>query len=70
MTETLKKTFEVNLTQLEKIVNEIESGKLSLEESLKKFENGIQLYKVLKKELSSAEKKIKKLTDDLKEEDL
>lgn len=65
-----KKPFETNLSTLEKIVQEIESGKLPLEESLKKFEDGIQLYKVLKKELTSAEKKIKKLTDDLKEEDL
>lgn len=65
-----KKPFESNLSNLEKIVQEIESGKLPLEESLKKFEDGIQLYKALKKELTSAEKKIKKLTDDLKEEDL
>lgn len=70
MTDAAKKPFEANLTNLEKIVHEIEAGKLPLEESLKKFEDGIQLYKVLKKELTSAEKKIKKLTDDLKEEDL
>lgn len=61
--------FEKKLEGLESIVRDIESGKLDLDESLKKFEEGITLYKDLKKHISSAEKKIKILTDDLKEED-
>jgi exodeoxyribonuclease VII small subunit len=61
--------FEKKLETLESIVKDIETGKLDLDESLKKFEEGITLYKDLKKQISSAEKKIKILTDELKEED-
>ena len=37
--------FEKALKELEKIVRELESGDVSLDESLKKFEKGIELYK-------------------------
>lgn len=59
--------FEENLEQLEKIVRDLESGKLTLEESLKKFERGVDLYRGCKDQLSNAEKKIAKLTEDLEE---
>ncbi|MEI8347645.1 MAG: exodeoxyribonuclease VII small subunit [Pseudomonadota bacterium] len=62
--------FEKNLTSLEQIVKDLESGKLSLEDGLSKFESGVELYKKCKDFLSQAEKKIKLLTEDLKEEGL
>lgn len=64
-----KKNLEEILVDLESTVNELESGNLSLDESIKQFENGVKLYKECKSQLSKAEKKIKVLTDSLKEED-
>lgn len=61
--------FENSLKELEKIVRELESGEVSLDESLKKFEKGIELYRECRNTLDSAEKKIKILTDSLKEID-
>jgi exodeoxyribonuclease VII small subunit len=54
--------FEKDLEKLEKIVESLEEGGLSLDASLKKFEEGIGLAKRCEKALSSAEKKIEKLT--------
>ncbi|MBP9674009.1 MAG: exodeoxyribonuclease VII small subunit [Bacteriovoracaceae bacterium] len=64
------KNFEEQLNKLEEIVGELESGNLSLDESLKKFEKGMELYKGCKQVLDSAEKKIKVLTESLLEKDL
>ncbi len=61
--------FETSLKELEKIVRELESGEVSLDESLKKFEVGIDLYKKCRQTLEGAEKRIKILSDSLKESD-
>lgn len=61
--------FESSLKELEKIVRELESGEVNLDESLKKFEKGIELYKDCRQTLQAAEKKIKILSDSLKEID-
>jgi exodeoxyribonuclease VII small subunit len=61
--------FEKSLKDLEKIVRELESGEVNLDESLKKFEQGIELYKNCRSTLERAEKKIKILSDSLKEID-
>ncbi len=61
--------FENSLLDLEKIVRELESGDVSLDDSLKKFEQGIELYKKCRQTLETAEKKIKILSDSLKEID-
>lgn len=61
------KDFEKSLKQLEQIVRELESGDVDLDQSLKKFEQGIELYKKCRSTLESAEKKIKILSDSLKE---
>ena len=55
-------TFEAAMTRLEKIVAELESGKLSLEDSLKKFEEGITLGKTCREFLDSADVRIRTLT--------
>jgi len=60
-----KQTFEHSLSRLEKIVTMIEQGEVSLEESLKLFEEGIQLSKECMDTLQRAELKIKKLTKDI-----
>ena len=53
-----KKTFEQSLKELEKIVQELESGDLPLEEAVKKFEEGIQLSKFCSEKLDETERKI------------
>lgn len=63
-----KKNFEGSLQKLEDVVSALEGGELSLDESIKKFEEGIKLYKGCKDLLGDAEKKISTLTDSLKEE--
>lgn len=59
-----KKNFELSLEQLEKIVSDLESGDLSLEDSIKKFEDGIKLSKMCSKMLDETEKKILMLVQD------
>ena len=70
-----KKTTEENtpgleeaLAKLEQIVQELEKGNLNLDDSLRSFETGVKLYKTCRQSLEGAEKKIKLLTEDLKEE--
>jgi exodeoxyribonuclease VII small subunit len=65
-----KKSFEQALNELEGLVASLEAGELGLQESLEQFEVGVELYKLCREELVSAEKKLSKLTDSLKEESL
>ena len=53
-----KISFEKALDQLEQVVREMESGNLSLENALKKFEDGIKLSKFCSQKLDETEKKI------------
>lgn len=62
---TKKDSFEVTLDKLEKVVSGLESGKLSLDDSLKSFETGVEYYKECKKKLLDVEKKITKLSEKL-----
>ena len=55
-------TFEAAMARLEEIVADLESGKLSLEESLKKFEEGITLGKTCRDFLDRADLRIRTLT--------
>ncbi len=57
-----KSAFEKDLEKLEAIVEALEGGDLPLEESLKKFEEGIALTRRCEKTLTEAEKKIEMLT--------
>jgi len=53
-----KKTFEQAMKQLEKIVQDLESGDMPLEKSIKTFEEGIQLSKFCSEKLDETEKRI------------
>jgi exodeoxyribonuclease VII small subunit len=53
--------FEDALSELESIVEELEDGSLSLDNSLSRFERGIQLSKQLQKQLTAAEARVRKL---------
>jgi exodeoxyribonuclease VII small subunit len=53
--------FEESLKQLETIVAQLEKGDLSLEDSIRLFEEGMNLSSVCKQELDSAEGKVQVL---------
>ena len=55
--------FEKQLRALESVVERLEKGDLSLEESVQLFEEGIKLSDACKKELEGAEGKIQLLVD-------
>ena len=56
--------FEDSLAKLEGIVDALEDNDVSLEESVKKFEEGIKLVKDCQKQLQEAELKVNKLMGD------
>jgi exodeoxyribonuclease VII small subunit len=55
--------FEKQLTALESVVERLEQGDLSLEESVRLFEEGMRLSDACKKELEVAEGKIQLLVE-------
>ncbi|WP_341937550.1 exodeoxyribonuclease VII small subunit [Marinimicrobium sp. C2-29] len=55
--------FEQSLTDLEALVTRMEQGELSLEESLKAFEQGIQLTRECQERLSAAEQQVQTLME-------
>ena len=57
-----RKTFEDAMESLENIVQELESGDLSLEKAMQRFEEGIKLSKFCSDKLDETEKKITLLT--------
>ncbi|MBN2409341.1 MAG: exodeoxyribonuclease VII small subunit [Candidatus Aminicenantes bacterium] len=59
-------SFEKALADLEGIVQKLEKGGLSLNESLALFEKGVKLAKFLREELGKAEKKVEILLKDEK----
>jgi exodeoxyribonuclease VII small subunit len=57
------KDFEKSLQHLEKIVSNMESGELGLEESLEQFEKGIKLAKNCQDTLANAELRVEQLIE-------
>ena len=53
-----QENFETKIKKLEEIVTDLEKGDSSLEDSLKKFEEGMKISKECNKLLQDAEKKI------------
>ena len=60
--KSTKMDFEKSLENLDQVVAQLESGELSLEESLKLFEQGIKLTRQCQQALQKAEEKITILT--------
>ena len=58
-----KLNFEKALADLEKLVEEMEQGELSLEDMLKRFEKGIALTTECQQALQKAELKVKELVE-------
>jgi len=60
---TDKFNFNKGLLQLEEIINKMESGELSLEDSLKYFEEGVKIHRQCHTALTDAEQRISVLSD-------
>lgn len=58
-----EKSFEQAIEELEKIVEELEQGDLSLEDTISKFEQGMKLSKLCSDKLNRVEQKLKKLVN-------
>ena len=56
-------SFEESLSELEILVKKMDSGELSLEDSLAAFENGIGLIRNCQSALQNAEQKVQKLVE-------
>ena len=59
-----KKSFEQAMENLEKIVDELETGDLPLEKAMQKFEEGMELTRFCTRKLDETEKKINLLLRD------
>jgi exodeoxyribonuclease VII small subunit len=55
--------FETSLDQLEQLVEKMEHGEMSLEESLAAYERGVGLYRRCQQALEQAELRVRLLTD-------
>lgn len=60
--------LEATMQDLEKIVTDLEAGRLTLDESLALFERGIKLIRLCNAKLDMAEQKIESLTGKLPED--
>jgi exodeoxyribonuclease VII small subunit len=54
-------SFEASLSELEKVVKELEAGDLPLERSLELFEKGMALSEICRKQLENAETRVEML---------
>src|SRR3989442_12682644 len=57
-------SFEEALERLETIVDELEGGSLTLEQSIARYEEGVRLSRRLTQTLDQAEKRIERLTEE------
>ena len=58
-----QKTFEAAMARLEQITEELEDGEISLEKSLKKFDEGIKLAEYCNAQLAEARAKVEMLLE-------
>ena len=61
MIKDKENNFEANLKKLELIVDKLESGDIGLEESVKLYEEGMNIKKICDKKLKDIEMQIKKI---------
>jgi exodeoxyribonuclease VII small subunit len=64
MADPNPKKFEDELADLESIVSQIDSGELSLEESISAFERGVALVRSLNQKLDEVERRVEVLIRD------
>jgi exodeoxyribonuclease VII small subunit len=61
MANSNRKNFEAELSDLEAVVTQIDSGELSLEESISAFERGVALVSSLNQKLDEVERRVEVL---------
>lgn len=61
--------FEEAITELENIVDTLEKGDLALEDTLKKFEQGMKLSQFCQQALTEAQDRMTQLMNDGKDDD-
>ena len=66
----MKKSFETGMGELTALVEALEGGQLSLDESFKTYERALKLSKALRQQLSEGEARIEALKADLTREDI
>ncbi|MBO7741509.1 MAG: exodeoxyribonuclease VII small subunit [Victivallales bacterium] len=67
--ETLQaRGFDASLKELEELVARLESGRLTLEESMEAYEKGVKLVKFCNQRLQAAERKVELLNTENPEE--
>lgn len=62
MSDVSKMSFEEAMAELEKLVGQLESGSVPLEESIKLYERGDALKKHCEQKLAEAEEKVAQIT--------
>ena len=62
--EPVSKKFEIALQELEQVVDQLQSGELSLDDALAAFEKGVGLAKCCNQRLSEAESRVELLMRD------
>jgi exodeoxyribonuclease VII small subunit len=62
MSEAKEANFEASMKRLQEIVEDLENGELSLDQSLKLYEEGVRLSQSCMKRLTEAQQKIEMLT--------
>ncbi len=60
-----KLSFEKQIERIEKITADLESGELSLEDAMKRYEEGVKLITSCSKSLTKAEGKVTKLIENM-----
>lgn len=63
-----EKSFEESIAELQDIVGKLESGEISLEDSLDLFERGIGIARVCRDRIVNAERRIEILTQEMGDE--
>ena len=56
-----EESYDAIVARLERVVGELESGQLSLEQSIEKFAEGVRLAKDASKKLDEAERRVEQL---------
>lgn len=64
----MAKNFETMMSELEAIVNKLDNEQVSLEESIKLYEEGMKLSKACQTQLAEAEKKINQVSSGIENE--
>jgi exodeoxyribonuclease VII small subunit len=65
--DQIEEDFETAVTKLEAIINEIEEGEVSLEDSISRYKEGMRLINECQKKLAEVEQQIKILDADSNE---